>query len=77
MLQSRCISEHKLDFEFSSRLHAAGFGKEDLVVSGLRIHYSNGLVTCQMKICMLVCFPAFGRKNKELVSSDEMMVVLT
>lgn len=37
MLQSRCISEHKSGFEFPRKLRAAGFGKEDLMVSGLRI----------------------------------------
>lgn len=34
MLQSRGISGHKSDFEYPRGLHAAVFGKRDLMVSG-------------------------------------------
>lgn len=37
MLQSRCISGHKSDFEFPRELLVTGFGKGDSIVSGLRI----------------------------------------
>lgn len=37
MLRSRCISGRKSDFEFPRELRVTGFGKGDLMVSGLRI----------------------------------------
>lgn len=37
MLQSRCISGCKSDSEFPGELPTTGFGKGDLMVSGLQI----------------------------------------
>jgi len=37
MLQSRCISGRKSDFEFPRELRPVGFGKGDLMVSGSMI----------------------------------------
>lgn len=75
MLQSRCISGPKSDFEFPRLLHATGVGKGDLVVSESRVLLLKW--TYQMRMCMLVCLPVCEKKSREFVSSSEMMIGLT
>lgn len=59
MLQSRCISGRKSDFEFPRELHATGVGKKDLMVYGSRIlllkwtwYLSNGDVYAGLPSCL-------------------------